>query len=60
MFPKKRLVTYKWEKAVPQASIQNVDATTETLSLEDGCIIVLATEGIARAFEWKSVLLFID
>ena len=48
---KKRLVTYKWEKAVPQASIQNVDATTETLSLEDGCIIILATEGVARAFE---------
>ena len=48
---KKRLVTYKWEKAVPKASIQNVDATTETLSLEDGCIIILATEGVARAFE---------
>ena len=48
---KKRITTYKWEKPVWEASIQHVDATTETLSLEDGCIIVLATEGVARAFE---------
>ena len=48
---RKRITTYKWEKPVWEASIQHVDATTETLSLEDGCIIVLATEGVARAFE---------
>lgn len=48
---KKRITTYQWEQAVWEASIQTVDATTETLSLEDGCIIVLATEGVARAFE---------
>ena len=48
---KKRITTYKWEKSVLEASIQHVDATTETLSLESGCIIVMATEGVARAFE---------
>jgi hypothetical protein len=48
---KKRLTTYRWDKPVPQASVQNVDATTESLSLENGSIIVLATEGVARAFE---------
>jgi hypothetical protein len=48
---KKRITTYKWEKSVWEASIQHVDATTETLSLESGCIIVMATEGVARAFE---------
>ncbi len=48
---KKRITTYRWESAVWEASIQHVDATTESLSLENGCIIVLATEGVARAFE---------
>jgi hypothetical protein len=48
---KKRITTYRWEKSVLQASIQNVDATTETLSIENGSVIVLATEGVARAFE---------
>ena len=36
---------------MPEGTVQHVDATTERLSLEDGSIIVLATEGIARAFE---------
>lgn len=48
---KKRITTYRWEKAVMEASIQNVDATTEILSIENGSVIVLATEGVARAFE---------
>jgi hypothetical protein len=48
---KKRITTYRWENPVLQASIQNVDATTETLSLENGSVIVMATEGVARAFE---------
>lgn len=48
---KKRITTYRWEKSVLEASIQNVDATTETLSIENGSVIVLATEGVARAFE---------
>ena len=48
---KTKMVTYRWEKPVPEGTVQHVDATTERLSLEDGSIIVLATEGIARAFE---------
>ena len=48
---RKRMVTYAWETAVAEASVQNVDATTETLSIENGAVIVLATEGVARAFE---------
>ena len=48
---KNRITTYRWEKPVLQASIQNVDASTETLSLENGSVIVMATEGVARAFE---------
>ena len=48
---KKRISTYQWEKPVLEASVQNVDATTESLSLENGSIIVMATEGVARAFE---------
>lgn len=48
---KKRITTYRWEQAVWEASVQHVDATTESLSIENGSIIVLATEGVARAFE---------
>lgn len=48
---KKRITTYRWEKAVWEASVQHVDATTEALSIENGSVIVLATEGVARAFE---------
>jgi hypothetical protein len=48
---KKKIVTYRWEKPVPEGTVQHVDATTERLSLENGSIIVLATEGVARAFE---------
>ena len=48
---RKRITTYRWEQPVWEASVQHVDATTEKLSLEDGSIIVLATEGVARAFE---------
>ena len=36
-------------------SVQNVDATTETLSIENGAVIVLATEGVARAFEVSEI-----
>ena len=48
---KRRITTYKWEPSVYEGSVQHVDSTTETLSLENGSIIVLATEGVARAFE---------
>ena len=48
---KKRITTYRWEKSVWEASVQHVDSTTESLSIENGSVIVLATEGVARAFE---------
>jgi hypothetical protein len=43
--------TYLWESGVPAASIQVVDAVTESISLRDGDVIVLSIEGVARAFE---------
>jgi len=48
---KKRVLTYRWDQSVPAGTIQVVDASTETLSIENGSIIILATEGVARAFE---------
>jgi hypothetical protein len=50
-FRKKEQTTFRWEEAVPEGTVQRVDATTETLSIEDGSIIVFATEGVAKAFE---------
>ena len=46
-----QIKTYIWDRTVPDASIQIVDANTETLTLTNGCVIVLSTEGVARAFE---------
>jgi len=43
--------TYTWERVVPDATVQIVDATTQRLLLTDGCVIVLSTEGVARAYE---------
>ncbi|MEL6345920.1 MAG: hypothetical protein AAFV53_22605 [Myxococcota bacterium] len=48
---KSQLKTYIWDRTVPDATVQIVDATTEKLKLTDGCVIVLSTEGVARAFE---------
>lgn len=43
--------TYRWDPDVPAGTLQVVDATTERLTLQDGDILVLSTEGVARAFE---------
>jgi hypothetical protein len=43
--------TYTWERPVPDATVQIVDANTQRLLLTDGCVIVLSTEGVARAYE---------
>lgn len=43
--------TYRWDTALPQGAMTIVDASTTTLSLRDGDILVLSTEGVARAFE---------
>lgn len=43
--------TWRWERRARRGAVQVVDATTERISLEDGDIIVLSTEGVARAYE---------
>ena len=48
---RKQKTTYRWDKPIWEGKIQAVDASTESLSLENGSIIVLSTEGMARAFE---------
>ena len=51
LFRKNAMTTFRWEESVPEGTVQRVDATTETLSIEDGSIIVFSTEGMAKAFE---------
>lgn len=48
---KKRLSTWRWEEPIPEASLQVVDASTEKLQLQDGSILVVSVEGVARAYE---------
>ncbi len=48
---KARPRTYRWEPAVPAVCVQNVDAATQQVTLINGSILVLSTEGIARAYE---------
>lgn len=43
--------TYRWQAAVPAESIQGVDATTRSLTLRDGDVLVVSTEGVARAYQ---------
>ncbi len=43
--------TWRWERRVPAASLQVMDARTATLELMHGDILVLSSEGVARAFE---------
>jgi hypothetical protein len=44
------LRTYRWEEALPAGSVQVVDAATRTLSLRDGDLVVVSSEGVARAY----------
>jgi hypothetical protein len=48
---RRALRTYRWDPEIPPGTLQVVDATTERVTFEDGDIIVLSTEGVARAFE---------
>jgi hypothetical protein len=48
---RRRRVTYLWEERLPAASMQIVDTATETVTLRNGSIIVLSTEGVIRAYE---------
>jgi hypothetical protein len=42
--------TYTWEADLPPGAVQVVDAATRTLRLRDGDLIVVSSEGVARAF----------
>jgi hypothetical protein len=46
-----RLATYRWEEDVPEDTIQILDATTQVAELRDGDLLLLSSEGVARAFE---------
>jgi hypothetical protein len=46
-----RMATYRWEQNVPEDTIQILDATTQTAELRDGDILLLSSEGVAKAFE---------
>lgn len=48
---KPRLATYRWEENVPADTVQVLDPTTEVAKLRDGDVLVLSSEGVARAFE---------
>lgn len=43
--------TYRWDSPVAPGAVQVVDATTDRITLQDGDILVLSTEGVARAYE---------
>lgn len=46
-----RLATYRWEKGVPAVCVQAVTSDTESLTLEDGSVLIISIEGYARAYE---------
>lgn len=46
-----RMATYRWEENVPDQTVQVLDPTTEVAQLRDGDVLVLSSEGVARAFE---------
>ena len=48
---RKGIATYRWESGVPQESLQILDPTVEAATLYEGDILVLSSEGVARAFE---------
>jgi hypothetical protein len=53
-FPKSRrraLRAYRWETAQTEGAVQVLDASCSEATLRDGDVIVLSSEGVARAFE---------
>jgi len=42
--------TYRWDEPFRPGSLQVVDGATRTLSLRDGDLIVVSSEGLARAY----------
>jgi hypothetical protein len=49
--PRARTATYRWEEDVPADTIQVLDPTTEVATMRDGDILVLSSEGVAKAYE---------
>ncbi len=43
--------TYRWEESYRAGALQVVDGATRTLSLRDGDLIVVSSEGLARAYQ---------
>ena len=46
-----RISTYTWDAALPEESVQVIDAGTRLATLRHGDIIVVSVEGVARAVE---------
>lgn len=46
-----RMKTYRWDEKVPEGTVQIIDATTDTVTLMDGDVLVSSSEGVARAYE---------
>ncbi len=46
-----RLATYRWDTSIPEESIQVLDGRTEVATLVDGDVLVVSSEGVARAYE---------
>lgn len=46
-----RVATYRWEENVPEETIQVLDPTTEVAQLRDGDVLVISSEGVAKAYE---------
>jgi hypothetical protein len=47
----RHLTTYRWDKGIAEQCVQIMDATRDRVSLRSGDLIVLSTEGVARAYE---------
>ena len=47
---KRAPATYRWQEALPEDALQVVDASTPTLRLRDGDLLVVSVEGVARAW----------
>ena len=47
----KRKSTYRWDQKVPEGTIQILDASVDTATLQTGDILISSSEGVARAYE---------
>ncbi len=47
----KRKATYRWDQKVPEGTMQILDASVDTATLQNGDILISSSEGVARAYE---------